>query len=642
MNFKLFQQYKNTPLTKDDTFILSIICFFSSTLLLFNSFYLLWVLLFTFVTFLTFKNRTYLPLLLLCTFSIFTVTLKNFNIKTTVITKIESAKIEAHVERTYFKNGGLRAVVSNIKCLQCRYKLKKNPPKKLIASFKEEGAVIAGEKVIIYGPLLPLPKKVHPYFYDVEMKNKYMKIGGYIRVKKFTTLKTFFNLTSILRSHTINVLEKVENRNAKAVATALFLGDKGRLSKEEYNVFKKAGIAHVLAVSGLHMSIFCFLIFKAIFHLLAFTPLCNMYDTKKIAGLFGLASGFLYLTVSGFSISGFRSFLMVLFLFLNFIFYRGSSGIRSLFIAAFIILSLMPEEAMFPSLALSFISVLCLLKCHNFTSQFKGKSFLLNTFSMVFVVIYSSFIIFMCTIPFAIFYFNFIHFYGIVSNIIAIPLLSIFIMPIGLLALLTQFEAFIILLQKSIEVLIVTANFFSNLPFSSIFLPSFNGRVLFIFTLGLVLFLCIKKFKFIGSVLILSSVILYFLTAKLPDIIVNSEYLVIKDEKRYISIFNIKNKFLKEVWQEKVNSTFVPYKLANPKTFKCEEGVCFSVNNKNGFAIIYDDNFNMQSCEGKILILLIKQSLFEDWRKKTSCNFKKVITFTDVIKITPEPFLIHL
>ena len=485
---------------------------------------------FALLTPLLFVKKFRLPILFFL-LGILVTFLKLQTLKAPVVEEMAFTKLEGKVEKLMFKRGEQRALLTDISCEDCKYK-------KLMATFRTQPDLKLGDRVFIEGLLVPLPSKVYPYFYDVEIKNKFQQIVGYISVKNYKVTSHSFNILNPIRSHILNVLEKFESPNAKSIALALILGDKGLIEKQDYESFKKAGLAHILAISGLHMSIACILVFGLFFQLFALTPLALKCQTKRIAGFIGLAFGLVYLLVAGVPISGIRSFLMVFFLFCTFILGFGASGVRSLALALFFILLLWPEEAFFPSFQLSFASVLCLLKCSVF--QFRSK--ILNA---TITTAIASIIVSAVTTPFALHHFGFVHFYGAFSNIIAIPLLASFIMPVAIASVLLPFEFLVQWFEFGIKLLFKISGFFANLPFSAIHMPYFNGYLLAVYSFGIIFALCFKAYyRAFGVALVVAACAIYFIFAKNPYLVVNSEYAVIKDGKNYVSLFYIPEGFV--------------------------------------------------------------------------------------------------
>ena len=537
------------------------------------------------------------------------------SLKHTKWQNLQVITIEGTVKKLYFKKNSQRAIIKI-----------KNSKEKLVASFQKKYDLRLKDEVVLTGLFIDLPQKVYPNFYDVELKSRFNSVIGYIKVYEYKVNKRSFSFVHNSKEYILSILNKFKSEKAKSIATAIVLGDKGKITEDTYNIFKKAGIAHILAISGLHMTVVCILIFIFFFQIFSFTPICVKCDSKKIAALIGLCFGLFYLVLAGVPISGLRSFLMVVFAFFTFSFGIGAAGVRSLALSAFIILIIWPEELFFPSFQLSFISVLCLLHCYNFNFQSK-------IFKYIFSTILSSFVVSFATLPFVIHHFSFVHFYGSISNIIAIPILIFWIIPSALLSIF-NINCFIFIFESGINYLIKIANFVSNLPFSSIFMLNFNGYLLTSYSLCLILFLCfknkkIKSYALCGIVMI---IIIYFLSSSKPNVVSNAEYTVVRNKNQYISLFYIPEGFLKNVWEQKLNTKFIPIKKAQSSHLTCFDGACYSF--QTNFTILYEDIKKLAHCTNGILINTV--SNYKDF----NCNFKRIITIKQLQERGQQPFVL--
>ena len=92
------------------------------------------------------------------------------------------------------------------------------------------------------------------------------------------------------------------------------------------------------------------------------------YNTniKIMSGLISITGSFLYLQISGNNIAATRAFIMTSIFILAIIFGRSPYPLRSVMIAAFLILCFLPEYVFHPSFQLSFAAVLCLISGYEF------------------------------------------------------------------------------------------------------------------------------------------------------------------------------------------------------------------------------------------------------------------------------------
>ena len=115
--------------------------------------------------------------------------------------------------------------------------------------------------------------------------------------------------------------------------SALLLGDKSELPDTVTRDFKRAGLSHVIAISGMHLSVMMF-----IFELL----LKKLKINKNIRGGVVIFIAFIYLGITGFLLSTVRAFIMALFVYLAYVLNVDNDMLTSLLFALFTILLISP------------------------------------------------------------------------------------------------------------------------------------------------------------------------------------------------------------------------------------------------------------------------------------------------------------
>jgi competence protein ComEC len=97
------------------------------------------------------------------------------------------------------------------------------------------------------------------------------------------------------------------------IAAAFLVGDRRYISQHTYRLFQKSGLAHLLAISGLHMGLVCFGVMGVVRFCGALFPAYAVrVPLHKAAALVALIAGGLYVLLSGGTISAVRAFLMAL------------------------------------------------------------------------------------------------------------------------------------------------------------------------------------------------------------------------------------------------------------------------------------------------------------------------------------------
>ena len=147
-----------------------------------------------------------------------------------------------------------------------------------------------------------------------------------------------------------------------ALAAALATGDRGAVPKPVQQAFRDAGVAHLLAISGLHMSMIAALLFAATRGLLALWPRAALrLDLKKPAALLALAGTAGYLMLSGANVPAQRAFLMTGLVLVAVLLNRTAISPRLVALAAAAVLLARPQALVGPSFQMSFAAVLALV-----------------------------------------------------------------------------------------------------------------------------------------------------------------------------------------------------------------------------------------------------------------------------------------
>lgn len=388
--------------------------------------------------------------------------------------------------------------------------------------------------------LFPLPKSVLTGTYDFGF---YMSLSGIEatgyslstpEVIAESNYKYWQTLVQNIRHHIyLRLIEHLGTEQGNVVAAILIGYTKGIPDKTNNNM-RNSGIAHILSVSGLHLSLVAAVFFVSarillnLSNFLAFR--CNI---KTIAGIISIIGSFLYLLLSGSKIAATRAFIMTSIFIVAMLIGRLPYPLRSVMIAAGGILVFIPEYSLHPSFQLSFSAVLCLISGYELLQQnshLLGRSKgLAATLKLFFLNnIYSSFLSSIMTAPFVIYHFYKLPVYGVIMNLIAVPMMSFIIMPLGVLAIiLTGFnmEGLVLkILGFFIHILIISSDYMVSLPAAIWYTGYISGSSLCIFAFGF-FWICLwqTKLRYYGLAIMLISVIIMLYTPK-PDFIYDHRF----------------------------------------------------------------------------------------------------------------------
>lgn len=272
------------------------------------------------------------------------------------------------------------------------------------------------------------------------------------------------------------------------VAVALLTGLRGRLSDETLSALRDAGLAHLLAISGLHLGLIAGILFFTVRLLLALNePVALRYPIKKWAAVAALIGAFAYLLVTGATIPTQRAYLMVALVLFAVLIDREAVSMRPVAWAAVMVLVLRPESLLGASFQLSFAAVIALVAFYEWlrarsTSRterrFGARRILLYFAAVMATTLVAS----LATAPFAAYHFNRVAVAGLIANLIAVPTTALWIMPWGLLAMVLMplgLESLALApMSLGIELVIGVAKWCAELPGSVTLVPAWPPAVI--------------------------------------------------------------------------------------------------------------------------------------------------------------------
>ncbi len=212
-------------------------------------------------------------------------------------------------------------------------------------------------------------------------------------------------------------------------------GERGAIPKPVLRAMRDAGLAHLLAISGLHIGLVAgILFFAARFLLAAIEPVALRYPVKKWAALAALLGAFFYLQLSGATVPTQRAFLMLAVVLAAVVFDRSAISMRLVAWAAVLVLVIAPESLLSASFQMSFAAVAALVAVYEAlagrSSAWRvGAGRVRTTTLYVAGVLLTTVVAGLATAPFALYHFNRFALYGVAANLIAVPLTGLWIMP---------------------------------------------------------------------------------------------------------------------------------------------------------------------------------------------------------------------
>lgn len=290
------------------------------------------------------------------------------------------------------------------------------------------------------------------------------------------------------------------------VAAAFLTGERSGIDEEDNQAMQASSLSHLLSISGLHMMLAGFGVFAAIRYAICLLPafgsrppLASHPFVKKRAAIVALLASLAYLLLSGASIPTQRAFVTVAMAFVAILADRNAISMRTVAIAATAVLLSTPEAWMDPSFQMSFCAVVVLVAAYEWWNTVRLRYWSddgwgRRALSAVGGTAATSVMAGLATAPFAAYHFNRLSAYGVVANVLVMPVVSLVIMPSGVVALLLMPFGLewlpLQLMDWGLALMLDTAHWISSWPGAALGVEAFPVEALLLMSLGLLWMAC--------------------------------------------------------------------------------------------------------------------------------------------------------
>ncbi len=318
-----------------------------------------------------------------------------------------------------------------------------------VTAVGNEPQLYRGERVLLNSRLRSIRNFNNPGGFDYRRYMSFQNVWAtaYVSAERIRHLEKpsrddRSRMMDVFRARISRIIEDSGEGPSIGVLKALVVGDRSAISRPLRDAFNRAGVGHLLAISGLHIGIVASVAFFCFKWLLAYlTPLVWTARTRKGAALLSLLPVVLYGIVAGFSPSTQRAVIMVCIFLMTFLFEREHDLSNTLALAALVILTIFPPSLFSISFQLSFMAVWSIIFGLNRLQRYRRVPDPADQSAFVFKLkwrLVSFFFVSLFaiggTLPLTMYYFNQISVVGIFANFIIVPLVGFIVVPVGLVA----------------------------------------------------------------------------------------------------------------------------------------------------------------------------------------------------------------
>ena len=360
--------------------------------------------------------------------------------------KLPPVDLTGIVEKIDFRKGGLRVTLGKLAISQLDPV--KTPVRVRITSRFDQPDVRPGDLVEVRARLMPPPEAARPGGFDFVRRAWFQQIGavgysfGKLKIVGRANESSWRNHIAELRQHvTHRILQAFSGDKTPAnLAAALMTGQRGGVPEGVVQALRDAGLAHLLAISGLHIGLLSGLIFFVSRALLALVePVALRYPIKKFAAVLALAGAFVYLLITGATVPTQRAFLMTGLVLVAVMLDRRAISMGLVAWAAGVVLVLSPESLTGPGFQMSFAAVVALIAVYErsqprLSALRRGQGYGRRVMLYVLGVALTTVVASLATSPVAVAHFGRLASWGLAANLIAVPVMALWIMPWALAA----------------------------------------------------------------------------------------------------------------------------------------------------------------------------------------------------------------
>ena len=433
---------------------------------------------------------------------------------------------------------------------------------------------VAGDIVRARAVLLPLSAPVAPGAFDFQRHAYFQGLGatGYaigdleVVTPAIQGGDFFEGLRHAIRK---KIATGITDPDIAGVVTAFLIGESKAISEPAWEEIRRSGIAHLLAISGFHITVVTGAFFFLVRALLALWPWAALnLPIKKISAAAAMAGSVFYLLLIGSPITAERAVIMACVIMVAIMLDRDPFSLRLAAFAAGVLLLIQPESLIGPSFQMSFAAVVALIAFYESVARKwvvaeRDASLLHKTWVYLLACLLTTVIATAATAPYVIYHFGQVPLLaGLVSNMIAVPLSSIITLPFGILAcLLMPFGLegpALWVTEQSMVVIMQVVSMTASWKHAVLMANSFSAQWLALFTVG-ALWICIWRnwWRWLGILPVIVAMLGAVLLTQSPAVLVadNGRQAAIIDDTGRIWLSHPKReKFVANAWLERMGA----------------------------------------------------------------------------------------
>ncbi|HEY6434943.1 MAG TPA: ComEC/Rec2 family competence protein [Acetobacteraceae bacterium] len=348
-----------------------------------------------------------------------------------------------------------------------------------------------------------------------------------------------------------------------AVGATLLTGVPSSIPEADREAFRASGLAHLLAVAGLHIGIVMGLAFGTTRLVLVLWERTALHwPTRQIAAVVALVAGGLYMVLTGMHVPIIRSFAMAGLFTLAVLTGRRVISLRGLAVAAAALILIEPQQVPGVSFQMSFSAVLALIAGYEvlrprlhalYGDGARWRRGLLHLAALALTSALAG----TASAPFGAYHFGRIQLYFIPANMIAVPLTALWVMPAGLIGLLLMplglDRLALVPMGWGLDAILFVARITAALPWATLDVPHMPAWGLALVGLGMAwLGLWRGRIRLAGTALLIAGLVSPAIIRP-PDLLVSADARMVgvrTPSGMFVERASGASKFTRDAWRQ--------------------------------------------------------------------------------------------
>jgi len=460
-----------------------------------------------------------------------------------------------------------------------------NVPLEHVGPALQQGAVIQ-----LRARLMPPAMPALPGAYDFSERAWFQGLGATGQaLGEITILRPadpLFALSRYRQQLSVHVQSQMPGA-AGAIGATLATGDRGAIDEADAEAMRRSGLAHLLSISGLHVTAVVGAVYLLVLKLLALSPsLALRFRLPVVAAACAALAAVGYTLLTGAQVPTIRACVAALLVLVALMMGRSAITLRMVAAGALFVLIFWPEALVGPSFQLSFAAVTAIIALHDHPRikallMLREEHMLRRTGRFLLSLFLTGLVVEIVLMPIALYHFHKAGLYGALANIIAIPLTTFLIMPLEAQALLLDSVGLGApawwLCEQALAGLIGLAHFVSTRPGAVTMLPTMPVAAFGLLLLG-GLWICLwrEKWRYWGLVPALAGTLLVA-TSRAPDLYVTGDgrHVGIRNERGELAMLRTRSgDFIRDMIRENAGVDGDVQALEDWTHANCNEDAC--------------------------------------------------------------------